>query len=248
MARITIVMCLILGLLAAANAVPFDYYYLVLLWPGSYCTNTGGCCMPNYGEPAEDFYIESFITFNLSISQRAVRCRNDSPFDINTLDKIEDSMNQYWNDIKCPSTNGSHAWKNYWNNYGVCSGLNQLDYFKAALDLRKQADILGVLDEQGIRPDDNLYSPEEMKRAVRQKLGVMPTVLCRNGPGSLKHLHRVVLCVDTDAKTFIECPKVLESTCSNSIVFQTFHTWMLLNSTDAAFDSKILLPTETALQ
>jgi len=31
MARRTIVLSLILGLLAAANAVPFDFYYLILM-------------------------------------------------------------------------------------------------------------------------------------------------------------------------------------------------------------------------
>ncbi|CAL5063141.1 unnamed protein product [Urochloa decumbens] len=248
MARRTTVTCLILGLLAAASAAPFDFYYLMLMWPGSYCTNAGGCCMPKYGNPAEDFHVESFQTFNLSINRPAVRCKNDSPFDINKLDKIGDSLKQHWSDIKCPSGDSSDAWKSAWNSFGVCSGLNQLDYFKAALDLRKQADVLGALGEQGIRPD-SLYSPEDIKRAVRQKLGVTPVVACRSGPGSLKHLYQVILCVDADAKTFIECPKLPAATCPDSIVFQTFHAWMLANSTAAAFDDskKILLPTETAL-
>jgi len=86
MARRTIVLGLILGLLAAANAVPFDFYYLILMWPGAYCQDSDyGCCVPKYGYPAEDFFVESFQTFDLSINKPIVRCRNGKPFYANKV-------------------------------------------------------------------------------------------------------------------------------------------------------------------
>jgi len=166
------------------------------------------------------------------------------------LDKIENNINHYWTKIKCPPTDGVNAWKSAWDSYGVCSGLEQLDYFKAALNLRKQADLLGALADQGILPDYKLYSTAKIKYAVTAKLGVEPGLQCRDGPFGKKQLYQVYLCVDTDAKTFIKCPKLPATlSCPASVVFHPFYTWML-NSTAAAaaaFDSKILLPTQTML-
>ncbi|KAJ1290603.1 hypothetical protein BS78_02G256800 [Paspalum vaginatum] len=245
--RKTIVFSLILSLMAAANAVPFDFYYLILMWPGAYCEDSdNGCCVPKYGYPAEDFFVDDFQTFNVSINKPITRC-NGSPFDANKLDPIENSINHYWSNIKCPPTDGVNSWKSAWNSYGVCSGLKQLDYFKAALNLRKQADVLGALAAQGIEPDYKLYSTEMIRWAVSQKLGVTPGLQCRDGPFGKKQLYQVYLCVDTDAKTFIECPKMPKLSCPDAVVFHPFYTWMLNATAAAAFDSRILLPTETAL-
>ncbi|XP_062194038.1 ribonuclease 3-like [Phragmites australis] len=245
MARRTILLSLILGLLAAANAVPFDFYYLILMWPGAYCEDSdNGCCVPKYGYPSEDFFVRSFITFDLSINKAVVRCKNGSPFDYNKLDKIENNLNHYWSNIKCPATDGVNTWKSAWNSYGVCSGLKQLDYFNAALQLRKQADVLSALSDQGIKPDYKLYSTEKIKWAVSQKLGVTPGVQCRDGPFGKKQLNEIYLCVDTDAKTFIECPKLPPGLqCPAEVVFHPYFSWML--NTTSAFDANILLPTET---
>ncbi|KAG2636469.1 hypothetical protein PVAP13_2NG452300 [Panicum virgatum] len=215
MARRTIVLSLILGLLAAANAVPFDFYYLILMWPGAYCEDSdNGCCVPKYGYPAEDFFVESFQTFDLSINKPIVRCSNGKPFDANKLDKIENSINHYWSKLKCPPTDGVNNWKSAWNSYG-------------------------------------LYATEKIRWAVERKLGVAPGLQCRDGPFGKKQLYLVYLCVDTDAKTFIECPKLPATlSCPASVVFHPFYTWML-NSTAAsasAFGSKLLLLTETMLK
>ncbi|KAL6846696.1 hypothetical protein ACP4OV_024144 [Aristida adscensionis] len=242
MARRTILLSLFLGLLSAANAVPFDFFYLILSWPGAYCEDNG-CCVPEYGYPAEDFFVRSFITFDLSINKAAVKCRNGSPFDINKLDPIENNLNHYWSNIKCPRTDGVSTWRSAWSSYGVCSGLKEVDYFRAALQLRKQADLLAALAEEGVKPDFKLYSTEKMKRAVAQKVGVTPGLLCRDGPFGRKQLYEVYLCVDTDGKTFVECPKLPPAVkCPAEAVFHPFYSWML-NAT-AGVDAKIRLPTE----
>ncbi|CAK9136341.1 unnamed protein product [Ilex paraguariensis] len=35
----------------------FDFYYIVQMWPGSYCDTRQSCCYPKTGKPAEDFSI-----------------------------------------------------------------------------------------------------------------------------------------------------------------------------------------------
>uniref|UniRef100_A0A0E0B5U6 Uncharacterized protein n=1 Tax=Oryza glumipatula TaxID=40148 RepID=A0A0E0B5U6_9ORYZ len=218
-------LCLILALLAASGPAktvnadsPFDFYYLILMWPGAYCTDSEyGCCVPKYGYPSEDFFVKSFMTFDSSENTAVVRCNSDNPFDINKLDSIENNLNHYWSNIKCPRTDGVNSWKSEWNSYGVCSGLKELDYFKAGLQLRKSADILSALAEQGVQ--------------------------CRDGPFGKKQLHEIYLCVDKDAKSFIDCPVLPNLSCPAEVLFHPFHTWML-NTTSAA---NIVMPTETVL-
>jgi ribonuclease T2 len=70
---------------------------------------------------------------------------------------------------------------------------------------------------------------------------VAPGVQCKDGPFGKKQLYQIYICVDTDAKAFIECPKLPATlSCPASVVFDPFYTWML-NSTAAAaaaaFDS-----------
>ncbi|MDK0957656.1 hypothetical protein P5F62_14890, partial [Clostridium perfringens] len=97
-------LCLILGLLATSGPAktvnadsPFDFYYLILMWPGAYCTDSEyGCCVPKYGYPSEDFFVKSFMTFDSSENTAVVRCNSDNPFDINKLDSIENNLNHYW--------------------------------------------------------------------------------------------------------------------------------------------------------
>lgn len=42
---------------AAAQAADYDFFYLVLQWPGSYCDTKQSCCYPRSGKPAADFGI-----------------------------------------------------------------------------------------------------------------------------------------------------------------------------------------------
>jgi ribonuclease T2 len=166
---------------------------------------------------------------------------------VEQLDKIENNLNHYWSNIKCPATDGVNSWKSAWNSYGVCSKLKQVDYFRAGLNLRKQADVLSALAEQGIKPDYKLYSTEKIKWAVKQQLGVTPGVQCRDGPFGKQQLYEVYLCVDTDAET-IECPKLPAGLkCPDQVVFHPFYSWMLNTTSAAVFDARIRLPTETMI-
>lgn len=56
-------------------------------WPGSSCTvSDGKCCVPkDGGYPAEDFLVESFQPFDVSINKPLVSCRNSEPFDIDKV-------------------------------------------------------------------------------------------------------------------------------------------------------------------
>ena len=71
------------SLVASCLAKSIDGWIAVYAqWPGAYCEDSdNGCCVPKYGYPAEDFFVEFFQTFDVSINKPIVRCRNGSPFD-----------------------------------------------------------------------------------------------------------------------------------------------------------------------
>jgi hypothetical protein len=56
--------------------------YSCVQWPGAYCQDSDyGCCVPPYGYPSEDFFVQNFITFDLATNNAAVRCKNGT-FDL----------------------------------------------------------------------------------------------------------------------------------------------------------------------
>jgi ribonuclease T2 len=64
-------------------------------WPGAYCEDSdNGCCVPKYGYPAEDFFVKSLQTFDLSINKPIVRCRNGKPFEANKVSRSSSPLLQ----------------------------------------------------------------------------------------------------------------------------------------------------------
>jgi ribonuclease T2 len=57
-ARLPLAILLALAAVAGrAAAQDYDFFYLVLQWPGSYCDTKQSCCYPKSGKPTADFGI-----------------------------------------------------------------------------------------------------------------------------------------------------------------------------------------------
>ena len=220
----------------------FDYFSLVLMWPGAYCEQTNaGCCLPTTGEPARDFLIKDLITYN-SDGDSITRCQNTN-FDYNQISSLSHDLESYWANIRCPSNNGRSSWRSKWKSYGVCSGFSQPDYFKAGLDLLQKADIAFHLIKKGIQPDYNLYKVDDIKSAIAEGIGAEPLIRCSKGPFDKFQLFEVHICIDRDGSTIIECPVKPKFTCTDEILFHPYRGWML-NDTTKAFgaNSNIQMP------
>lgn len=89
---------------------------------------------------------EIWIFYFLFLLSGFVWCGNET---IHQLSDLMDELNAYWSNIKCPSSNGRNYWKSSWKTYGVCSGLNQHDYFKTALELRTELNLLSIFTSNG---------------------------------------------------------------------------------------------------
>ncbi|KAF8772907.1 hypothetical protein HU200_005303 [Digitaria exilis] len=57
-ARLSLALLFVLAAVAGrAAAQDYDFFFLVLQWPGSYCDTKQSCCYPKSGKPAADFGI-----------------------------------------------------------------------------------------------------------------------------------------------------------------------------------------------
>jgi ribonuclease T2 len=62
------------------GAQDYDFFFLVLQWPGSYCDTKQSCCYPRSGKPAADFGIHGLWP-NRDDGSYPQNCDPDSEFD-----------------------------------------------------------------------------------------------------------------------------------------------------------------------
>ncbi|KAG9450945.1 hypothetical protein H6P81_010910 [Aristolochia fimbriata] len=206
-----------------------DYYYAVVLtWPASYCYQSSeGCCLPATGKPKLDFFVDSLLTYNASTGGVLTTCHGHG-FSTKEISGLIEDLHKYWSDVRCPSREPSYNWRRVWNKYGVCSGLTQHNYFKKALALRNEADLLSVFRKNGIVPSgENLYKLKHIKRVLKESLGVSVGAECSKNMWGESQLYRVYLCLNQDASTIISCPVDRAFNCDDEVTFGLFTADML---------------------
>ncbi|KAJ4711348.1 Ribonuclease [Melia azedarach] len=201
----------------------FDFFYLVLQWPGSYCDTAKSCCYPTTGKPAADFGIHGLWP-NKNDGSYPSNCDPNSPFDQSQISDLKSSMQKNWPTLACPSGNGLEFWSHEWEKHGTCSEsvLDQHDYFQAALNFKNQVDLLQALKSAGIQPDGNSYSLERIKDAIKGETGFAPWIECNVDESGNSQLYQIYLCVDTSASNIIECPVFPKGKCGSGIEFPSF--------------------------
>ncbi|KAK9136902.1 hypothetical protein Sjap_007496 [Stephania japonica] len=148
------------------------------------------------------------------------------------ISDLESELLKYWPNIKCPSSEGKDLWRNTWNAYGVCSGLNEHDYFNKALELREKIDMLSIFNKNGIVSTDYAdYSLADVKKAILGGIGASAAIRCSKNQWDESQVYEIYLCFDKDAKTVIDCPVLPVSNCAPRVVFGSFTYDMLKNVT-----------------
>ncbi|CAL9049687.1 unnamed protein product [Musa acuminata subsp. burmannicoides] len=207
----------------ASTAHDFDFFYFVQQWPGSYCDTRQSCCYPSTGKPASDFGIHGLWP-NYNDGSYPSNCDSDWPYDASEMSDLMGMMQMNWPTLACPSGDGSSFWSHEWRKHGTCSEslLDQRSYFQAALYLKKQVDLLKVLQDAGIRPDGGFYSLRGIAGAIREAIGYTPGIQCNVDESGNRQLYQIYLCVDTWGKELIECPVFPRSKCSSRVEFPPF--------------------------
>ncbi|OVA08995.1 Ribonuclease T2-like [Macleaya cordata] len=204
----------------------FDFFYFVQQWPGSYChTKHSSCCYPTTGKPASDFGIHGLWP-NYNSGSYPSSCDPDRPFVPSEISEdLKSRMSKNWPTLACPSSDGTKFWSHEWEKHGTCSGsiFDQRKYFETALNLKKQMNLLQILENAGIKPNGRIYSLHSITEAIREATGFSPGIQCNmDGSGHNHQLYQIYMCVDTSGSNFIECPLLPKGSCSSNIEFPSF--------------------------
>ncbi|KAF2298851.1 hypothetical protein GH714_028317 [Hevea brasiliensis] len=217
---IKLLVALSLSLLCASQ--DFDFFYFVQQWPGSYCDTKQSCCYPTTGKPAADFGIHGLWP-NYNNGNYPSNCDSGNPFNQKISDLMS-SLQKNWPTLACPSGDGNKFWSHEWEKHGTCSEseLDQHDYFEASLKLKEKANLLQVLKNAGIKPDDEFYELDSIEEAIKDAIGYTPGIECNVDGSRNSQLYQIYLCVDTSASEFIECPMLPKGRCASRVQFPKF--------------------------
>ncbi|KAK9164300.1 hypothetical protein Syun_005202 [Stephania yunnanensis] len=149
--------------------------------------------------------------------------KNCDPKDQLNPSKISDltsELQRYWPSLACPSRSNMRYWKNEWSTYGTCGNyvLNQTQYFKAALNLKKEVNLLDVLIKGGIKPDGGSYDLYNASETIRMAVGYMPGIFCVKDKAGKTLLNLIIGCT-VDGINYDDCPGMLGSDCGPSFKF-----------------------------
>ncbi|CAK9135482.1 unnamed protein product [Ilex paraguariensis] len=202
----------------------FDFYYIVQMWPGSYCDTRQSCCYPKTGKPAEDFSIHGLWP-NYNDGKYPQNCDRGNYFDESKISDLSSRLVKDWPTLACPSGDGFKFWEHEWEKHGTCSEsiLDQHSYFQSALDLKNKANLIQALNTAGIKPDGKFYSVESIKEAIKDSVGYEPYIDCNVDTSGNHQLYQVYLCVNASGTDFIECPVFPHGRrCGSEIEFPSF--------------------------
>ncbi|KQK15082.1 ribonuclease 1 [Brachypodium distachyon] len=233
---------------SSAAEEEFDFFYLVQQWPGSFCDTRQGCCFPDdTGRPATGFgihglwpnYAKCKTAFNdepnaapgleSAINKRRKKkcwpeyCNNGEPLKLGQIADLLATLNANWGTLSCKNKKSFTFWAYEWKKHGTCSGLAQHDYFQAALRLKAQHNLTGILAQAGIVPsDDKTYFLSSIRDAIKEGTGFKANLECNRGVGGETQLFQVYQCVDVSGEKLIDCPLPMQGNCQDRVQLPAF--------------------------
>ncbi|KAH7570093.1 hypothetical protein ACOSQ2_018350 [Xanthoceras sorbifolium] len=210
-------------LCASESEEEFDFFYFVQTWPGSYCDTKHSCCYPKTGKPASDFGIHGLWP-NYKDGSYPSNCDPDSVFDKTQISDLVKSLQKSWPTLSCPSNEGFKFWSHEWIKHGTCaeSVFDQREYFEATLKLKEKVNLLQILKNAGIKPDDEFYELESIRDAIEEATGFTPGIQCNVDSSRNSQLYEIYMCVETSGSEFIKCPVLPKGRCASSVQFPKF--------------------------
>ncbi|WJX57240.1 ribonuclease T2 [Trifolium repens] len=173
----------------------FDFFLFVQQWPGAYCDSRQSCCYPKTGKPKADFSIHGLWPNNIDGSWPS-NCNPDSTFDKSQISDLIKNMEKNWPSLSCPSS--------------------------VALKLKEKVNLLQILKNAGIEPNDEFYSIDNISKAIKEATGFTPEIACNRDSARNSQIFQVYMCVDTSGSSFIECPRLPKNRCGGQVQFSKF--------------------------
>ncbi|XP_075658631.1 extracellular ribonuclease LE-like [Castanea sativa] len=178
--------------------VDYDYFYLVLQWPESYC-NTGKVTC--YDSPRDHRFTlhgmwpQKNGIFHPSHNLQVQRGSND----------LLRRMDRWW-----PSFNAAHKrsnrpfWKTEWKKHGTCTSFTQSEYFEKAISKAEYLDPYYILSKAGIQPGMQTYT-SEIKNEIEMTFNLKPRIHCNEDQYGTVQLYEITFCVDKTGTQFQNC-------------------------------------------
>ncbi|KAL2233548.1 extracellular ribonuclease LE-like [Sesamum indicum] len=194
--------------LSISQGQGYDFFYFVQQWPGSYCDTRKACCYPTTGKPAANFTIHGLWP-NYNNGSYPSNCNPNSPYNATKISDLLGKMEVDWPTLACPTNGGTRFWTHEWEKHGTCSEsvLDQHSYFEAALNIKNKVNLLKVLEDAGIQPNDQFYREPQIREAIKAGIGYTPAITCNTDSSKNRQILEIYLCVDASGKDLIECPK-----------------------------------------
>jgi len=218
------ILMLALAVAGRAAAQDYDFFYLVLQWPGSYCDTKQSCCYPSSGKPAADFGIHGLWP-NRDDGSYPQNCNPDAAFNPSKVSDLLSSLRAKWPTLACPTNDGLRFWGHEWEKHGTCAAevFDEHGYFQAALRLRDQLGVLGALTAGGVNPDGGYYTLAQIKGAIREGTGFEPYVECNRDEAGNSQLYQLYFCVSAAGDSLVDCPVLPRGRpCGSRIEFPAF--------------------------
>ena len=125
-----------------------------------------------------------------------------------------------------------YFWKNQWETHGTCSEntFNEHGYFSKALKVKKNVDILGYLDDGGIKPlpPKVVYRRSDIMDVIEHGghkfngTGHKPRLWCSED----NKLLEISVCYDSDLAHIMDCPPKLlnyaKNICNETVGYYPF--------------------------
>ena len=186
-------------------------YRLNLQWPAAFCELNPGKCKST--PLPESFTIHGLWPHNRA-GKLLENCRGNA-FAANSIKgALRTDLNAFWPTVSREFANNQDFWRYEWDKHGVCSESREFtltNYFQNAIALRKKADVLGALNQEGIfKPEDlKPRTGKDIKAAIEKHLKARPELSC---PSNV--FLAINLCVNRLATNFVHCPA--SANCENA--------------------------------
>mmetsp|Transcript_18745 Transcript_18745/g.22443 ORF Transcript_18745/g.22443 Transcript_18745/m.22443 type:complete len:246 (+) Transcript_18745:107-844(+) len=187
----------------------FDYYALVLSWPGGHCLHND--CHNSFATEVNDFHISGFWAMDKDNKVRTY-CNTSAEFDPNKLGPLRPALDEAWPDSKRGDL--IDFWRAQWHKYGNCdpqSIPDEYTYFTKALEFFELVNPLDALAKKGLLPSSwDVHDTHSIYSTFIRAYGVRPQMYCKEeGQGHVAdhHLIQVRFCISSDGEYLHDCPQ-----------------------------------------
>lgn len=109
-------------------------------------------------------------------------CNSAIHFNPDELTPILNDLKEYWTNVEA-NTKPNSFWEHEWKKHGTCASiLPQFDsvtnYFTKGLKLNKNYDLVTILESNGVVPNTNGYTLQDVYNTIKNSTGKEPSIQC----------------------------------------------------------------------